>query len=87
MADQSKQAEIAERLQIKLLERFERMLDAEMADEEGILGPAMSPTDAATLARLLSQNGWTFDESRLPKNLRDRLTKQVDFDAPELKAM
>lgn len=73
----SKQAEIAERLQAKLLERFERLLDS----------GEMSPTDAATLARLLSQNGWTFDESRLPKGLRDRLTKNVDFDAPELRAM
>ena len=71
------QGTIAERLQIKLLERFEAMLDAE----------EMSPTDAATLARLLSQNGWTFDESRLPKGLKDRLTKDIDFDAQELRAV
>ena len=73
----SKQSDIAERLQIKVMERFERLLDAE----------TMSPTDCATLSRLLTQNGWSFDESRLPKNLRDRLTKDVEFDGPELVAM
>lgn len=71
------QAEIAERLQMKLLERFEALLDS----------GEMAPTDAATLARLLSQNGWTFDESRLPKNLRDKLTRTVSHDAPDLRAM
>ena len=69
------QGTIAERLQMKLLERFEEMLD------EG----EMSPTDAATLARLLSQNGWTFDESRMPKELKDRLTKIIDFDSREVR--
>lgn len=73
----SKQTEIAERLQEKLMERFEKLLD------EG----KMSPTDTATLARLLTQNGWSFDESRLPQKLRERLTKDVTFDGPELVAM
>ncbi len=76
------QAEIAERLQIKLLQRFERMLDHEGDGEDGA---GMSPTDAATLARLLSQNGWTFDESRMPKELKDRLTKVIDFDSREVR--
>ena len=70
-----KQADLAERLQEKLLERFETLLD------EG----EMSPTDAATLARLLSQNGWTFDESRMPKELKDRLTQVIDFDSREVR--
>ena len=73
----SKQSDIAERLQEKLMSRFETLLD------EG----KMSPTDSATLARLLTQNGWSFDESRLPKHLKDRLTKDVEFDGPELVAM
>lgn len=73
----SEQTDLAERLQMKLMERFERLLDTEK----------MSPTDSATLARLLTQNGWSFDESRLPKNLRDRLTKDVEFDGPELVSM
>ncbi len=67
------QTDIAERLQMKLLERFEKLL------KDGTL----APTDAATLARLLSQNGWTFDESRMPKALKERLTKVVDFDSHE----
>ena len=74
----SEQTEIAERCQIKLLQRFEALLDSELG---------MAPTDAATLARLLSQNGWSFDESRIPKNLRERLTKDVEFDGLELVAM
>ncbi len=69
----SEQTNLAERLQTKILERFETLLD------EGKL----SPTDAATLARLLTQNGWSFDETRLPRNLRDRLTKSVEFDDVE----
>ena len=70
-----KQADIAERLQEKLLERFEALLDS----------GEMSPTDAATLARLLSQNGWTFDEAKMPKDLKDKLTKVIDFDSREVR--
>ena len=63
-----KQLELAEKLQLKLLERWERLID------EGQL----TPTDAATLARLLSQNGWSIDPARLPQGLRDKLTKRID---------
>ena len=71
------QADVATRLQEKLMVRFEALLDS----------GEMSPTDAATLARLLSQNGWSFDPARLPSSLRSKLTKDVDFDAPALEAL
>lgn len=71
------QADIADRLQQKLMGRFEALLDS----------GEMSPTDAATLARLLSQNGWSFDPARLPSSLRNKLTQDVDFDTPALEAL
>jgi hypothetical protein len=61
------QLEIAKRLQYKLLKRFEKLIDQ---DE-------MSATDAATLVRLLSQNGWVLDPAALPQGLRDKLKDTV----------
>jgi hypothetical protein len=61
---------IAQRLQLKWLKRMEQLLDAE----------SITSTDMATLARLLSQNGWTLDPTQLPQNLRDKLTSHVSFD-------
>jgi hypothetical protein len=66
--DKSSQIDLAKRLQSKLLRRFEYLLD------QG----EMSPTDAATLGRLLAQNGWSFDETNLPQSLRSKLTREVD---------
>jgi len=63
------QVAIAERLQLKLLTRFETMID------EGTL----TATDAATLVRLLSANGWTLDPAKVPKNLQNMLTTAVSF--------
>lgn len=66
--DKREQIDLAKRLQTKLLKHFDRLLDS----------GEMSPTDAATLGRLLAQNGWSFDESSLPQDLRSKLTKHVD---------
>lgn len=65
---QVKQQAIAERLQLKWLERMEVMLD------EGTI----SATDMATLRKFLADNGWTVDPSRLPQGLRDKLTQNID---------
>jgi hypothetical protein len=65
---QKVQVEIAERLQLALLKDFERQL----------LDGTISSTDRATLARLLTQNGWSLDPSRLPKGLKDQLTSRID---------
>jgi hypothetical protein len=63
------QITIAERLQLKLLQRFEALID------EGEL----SSTDAATLTRLLMANGWTLDPKKIPAGIRDKLTKVIDI--------
>lgn len=55
------QIDLARKLQFKMLKRWEKLLD------DGTL----SPTDAATLARLLSQNGWNLDPARIPQRLKD----------------
>lgn len=62
------QISFAKKLQGKLLRYFDNMLDRGL----------MTPTDAATLGRLLAQNGWSFDETSLPQNLRSKLTKVID---------
>jgi len=65
---QTKQLEITERLQDKLLEFFETKL------QDGTL----SDTGAATLTRLLMANGWSLDPARLPQTVRDKLTRSID---------
>lgn len=70
MSDAHKQIEIAERLQLKWLLRMEKLLD----DGE------ITSTDLATLSRFLMANGWTLDPARLPKGLRDKLTKHISPD-------
>lgn len=69
MADTEKQQEIVERLQILWLERMEQLL----------IDGEMTSTDAATLYRFLSDNGWTLDPSKLPSKLKDKLTDSVKF--------
>ena len=66
--DKRKQISIAERLQLKLLERWEKLLDSN----------ELQATDAATLARLLAQNGWNIDPAKLPAGLRSVLTESID---------
>lgn len=63
-----RQIEIAERLQEKLLLRWEELLDS----------GNLSSTDAATLTRFLQNNGWSVDPARLPKGLQGILTAKVD---------
>jgi len=65
---QLKQAALAELLQDKLLQYFEKKLD----------GDALTDTGAATLARLLMANGWSLDPNRLPQGIREKLTRTVD---------
>lgn len=63
-----RQIVIAERLQEALLKRFETLIEEEND----------SPTDRATLARLLSQNGWSLDPSTLPQSLRSKISEAVE---------
>jgi len=67
MANQE-QVDLATRLQQKLLERFENL----MAEGED------TPTDRATLSRLLNANGWELSPDSLPAELKDFITKKVD---------
>lgn len=60
MADK-KQAAIFARLQLKLLEDFERLLTDGKA----------SAADRNTIAKLLTVNGWSLDETKLPQKIRD----------------
>lgn len=79
-ADKKEQIKIAERLQLALLKRFEKQL------EDG----SITSTDAATLTRLLSQNGWTLDETRIPQGLKGKLTQGLsaaDFDQDDGKVV
>lgn len=59
----AKQQEIVERLQTLWLERMENLLTA----------GEMTATDANTLYRFLSDNGWILDPSKLPQGLKDKL--------------
>lgn len=61
------QVAIAERLQLKWLERMEKLLD------EG----SITSTDMATLAKVLRDSGWTLDATKLPEKLRNKLTSEV----------
>lgn len=70
---QDEQLALVQRLQLKWLKHMDTLFDS----------GEITSTDLATLARLLSQNGWSLDPARLPKNLKDKLTKHVDFDADE----
>lgn len=61
---------IAERLQLALLNYFETKL------QDG----SLTDTGAATLARLLMQNGWSIDPAQVPEGLRDKLTQKINPD-------
>jgi len=66
--EEKEQAEIARRLQTKWLLRVEDLLDS----------GRLTSTDLATIARVLLQNGWTLDPSKLPQDLANQITSQVD---------
>jgi hypothetical protein len=62
------QIRLAEELQGLLLQDFRaRLLDG-----------TITPTDRASLARLLSQNGWTLDPSQFARGLESKMLKLVD---------
>lgn len=63
------QTAIAERLQEKLLKRWEKLLDNE----------ELSPADAKTLTQFLATNGWNVDPSSIPVSLAEKLNlKKID---------
>lgn len=66
--DNKKQIEIAERIQQKLLERWEKILDDESA----------SAAEVAVMTKMLRDSGWTLDPTRIPQGLKDKLTDKVD---------
>jgi hypothetical protein len=66
--NKEKQLKLAEQLQMDLLEDFGKMFKA----------GSMTPTDRATLYRLLKDGGWVLDPARLPTTLRDKLTSRID---------
>lgn len=68
--DKKKQLELSERLQVLLLENFEQLA----------VSGELTPTDRATLARLLTQNGWSIDPAAMPQGLASKLTSLVKFD-------
>jgi hypothetical protein len=69
MADLKAQQEIVERLQLLWLQRMETLL----------IAGELSSTDAATLYRFMSDNGWSLDPSKLPQELKDKLGAPVEF--------
>jgi hypothetical protein len=61
------QAQLAAELQSALLKDFKRLMDDNL----------MTAADRATLAKILRDNGWSFDISQLPEDLRSKLTSEV----------
>ncbi len=64
MADNNEQLQQAEQLQKLLLNSFINLFT--MHGE--------TAADRATLAKLLKENGWSLDPSRVPQTLKDKLT-------------
>lgn len=62
-----KQIELAKQLQTLLLEDF-----LELARTN-----TLSPTDRRTLYQMLKDGGWSLDPSRLPADLRSKLTAAI----------
>lgn len=60
--------ELAARLQDKLLQYYEKKLDANL----------LTDTGAANLQRLLMVNGWSLDPNKLSDNLKGKLTQSLD---------
>jgi hypothetical protein len=69
------QTEIAERLQLKLLQLYEAKLN------DG----SITDTGMGNLQRLLSHNGWSLDPAALPEGLKGKLlSKDIPIDESEL---
>jgi hypothetical protein len=64
MADSNAQLDKAEKLQDLLLDSF-----LELFQNRG-----ETAADRATLLKMLKENGWSLDPSRLPQSLKDKLT-------------
>ncbi len=62
------QVEKAARLQMFLLDNFEEMFKT----------GTMTPTDRATLFRMLKESGWSLDPASIPQGLKGVLTALVD---------
>lgn len=67
---QKAQIEKAEQLQDLLLDHWIQLAQS----------GELSSTDCATIARLLSSNGWVLDPAAIPQQLMDKLTSRVKFD-------
>ena len=73
MSDTRSQEEVqlAANLRMRLLERFDELMDA---GED-------TPTDRATLSRLLTgAGGWVLDPSRMPQGLEEKITQRARYD-------
>jgi hypothetical protein len=71
MLDKEKSKEqiaIAERIQMKLLERWEKLLNS---DE-------ITAAEVAVVTKMLRDSGWTLDPAQLPQGVRDKLTAKID---------
>lgn len=68
MAKKEDQIARAERIQEKLLERWERLLDS----------GEVSSTEVAVITKMLRDSGWTLDPARLPQGIKDKLTADID---------
>ena len=66
--EQDKQITLLARLQTLWLKHMEALLES----------GACTSTDLATLYRVLRDNGWQLDPTKLPKGLAEKLTKHVD---------
>lgn len=62
------QLTLTEKLQGWLLQEYESRLES----------GDISDTGLSSLQKLLMQNGWSLDPSRIPQGLRDKLTSKVD---------
>jgi hypothetical protein len=71
--NKEQQMDLASQLQEKWLRRMDALLDS----------GEITSTDLATLARVLMANGWTLDPTRLPKQIKDKLTSDIEFDGEE----
>lgn len=66
----NEQIEKAEKLQDLLLEDLIRVAEAK----------ELSSADRVLIYRMLRENGWSLDPSKLPQKAKDLLAKQVAFD-------
>ena len=65
--------------QIDLLDEIQTLLLKDLVKQ--LKDETTTSTDRATIIRMLKDFGWDLDPSRVPQALKDKLTKQVAFDA------